>query len=70
MAKPVLFVTRRLPPAVEARAARDYEARLNADDTPPSAADIVRRAEGAAAVLCLPRRPAGRRNGPRRCRDA
>jgi lactate dehydrogenase-like 2-hydroxyacid dehydrogenase len=54
MAKPVLFVTRRLPPAVEARAARDYDARLNAEDKPPSAADVVRLAEGAAAVLCCP----------------
>jgi lactate dehydrogenase-like 2-hydroxyacid dehydrogenase len=32
MAKPVVFVTRKLPPAVEARAARDYDARFNADD--------------------------------------
>ncbi len=54
MAKPVLFVTRRLPPAVEARAARDYDARLNAEDTPRSGADIVRMAEGSAAVLCCP----------------
>ena len=34
MSKPILAVTRRLPPAVEARASRDYEARLNAKDTP------------------------------------
>lgn len=31
-AKPTLLVTRRLPKAVEARAARDYDARLNPDD--------------------------------------
>ena len=54
MPKPVLFVTRRLPPAVEARAARDYDARLNAEDTPRTGADVVRLAEGAQAVLCCP----------------
>jgi len=54
MAKPVLFVTRRLPPAVEARAARDYDARLNPEDVPRSGADIIRLAEGAAAILCCP----------------
>ena len=54
MAKPVLFVTRRLPPAVEARAVRDYDARLNPDDTRRTGADIVRLAEGADAVLCCP----------------
>jgi len=54
MAKPVLLVTRRLPPAVEARAARDFDARLNADDTPRAPVEIVRLAEGADAVLCCP----------------
>lgn len=54
MTKPILYVTRRLPPAVEARAARDYEARLSAADAPVSAADIVAGAQGAAAVLCCP----------------
>jgi glyoxylate reductase len=54
MSKPILFVTRRLPAAVEARASRDYEARLNAADAPPSKADIPRLAAGAAAVLCCP----------------
>jgi lactate dehydrogenase-like 2-hydroxyacid dehydrogenase len=32
MAKPVLLVTRKLPEAIEARAARDYDARLNPHD--------------------------------------
>ena len=32
MAKPVLLVTRKLPEAVEARAARDYDARLDLDN--------------------------------------
>src|SRR5271168_1692733 len=54
MAKPVLLVTRRLPPAVEARAVRDYDARLNPEDVPRSGADIIRLAEGAAAILCCP----------------
>jgi hypothetical protein len=52
MAKPILLVTRRLPQAVEARAARDYEARLNPEDVPRSGADILRLADGAAAILC------------------
>jgi lactate dehydrogenase-like 2-hydroxyacid dehydrogenase len=54
MAKPVLLATRRLPPAIEARAARDYEARLNARDTPRTPADIIRLADGADAILCCP----------------
>jgi lactate dehydrogenase-like 2-hydroxyacid dehydrogenase len=54
MPKPILFVTRRLPPAVETRAARDYDVRLNAEDTPRSGADIVAMAAGAQAVLCCP----------------
>ena len=52
MSKPVLYVTRRLPPAIEARAARDYVARLSGDDRPVSAADILRGRR--AAVLCCP----------------
>ncbi len=54
MTKPILLVTRRLPPAVEARAARDYDARLNATDAPVTGVDILARAEGASAVLCCP----------------
>jgi lactate dehydrogenase-like 2-hydroxyacid dehydrogenase len=54
MPKPVLLVTRRLPPAIEARAARDYQARLNPEDTPRTAADILRLAQGADAILCCP----------------
>ncbi|HET6237787.1 MAG TPA: D-glycerate dehydrogenase [Acetobacteraceae bacterium] len=52
MAKPILLVTRRMPPAVEARAARDYDARLTASDTPIP--DALARAAGAAAVLTCP----------------
>jgi len=49
--KPVVLVTRKLPDAVEARLRRDYEARLNPTDTLYSGDDIVRRAEGADAIL-------------------
>jgi lactate dehydrogenase-like 2-hydroxyacid dehydrogenase len=52
MAKPILLVTRRLPPAVEARAARDYDARLTGSDTP--ILNVLARAAGAAAVLTCP----------------
>ncbi len=54
MAKPVLAVTRRLPEAVEARAAQEYDARLSADDHPVESVDILRLSEGAAALLCTP----------------
>ena len=54
MPKPVLYVTRRLPPAVEARAARDYDARLNPGDHPVDAAAILAGAQGADAILCCP----------------
>lgn len=56
MPKPVLVVTRKLPPAIEARAARDYDARLNPEDAPwfRDGAEIARRATeaGAAGILC------------------
>lgn len=54
MTKPILLVTRRLPAAIEARAARDYDARLSPDDAKVTGADIVARAEGASAILCCP----------------
>jgi lactate dehydrogenase-like 2-hydroxyacid dehydrogenase len=54
MPKPVLFVTRKLPPAIEARAQRDYDARMNADDAPRSKEDIIRLSQGADAILCCP----------------
>lgn len=49
--KPVVLVTRKLPEAVEARLARDYDARLNPTDTLYSSDDIIGRAEGADAIL-------------------
>jgi lactate dehydrogenase-like 2-hydroxyacid dehydrogenase len=54
MSRPILFITRRLPQAVEARAGRDYEARLSADDAPVGPAEIAAGAAGAAAILCCP----------------
>ncbi len=54
MARPVLLITRRLPAAIEARAARDYDVRGNEDDAPRSAADILRLADGVDAILCCP----------------
>ena len=46
MAKPALLVTRKLPEAIEARAAQDYDARLNPQDAPwaTDGAEIARRA--------------------------
>jgi lactate dehydrogenase-like 2-hydroxyacid dehydrogenase len=56
MPKPVLLLTRKLPEAIEARAARDYEAALNSADDPwfRDGAEIARRATrlNAAGVLC------------------
>jgi len=52
MAKPVLFVTRRLPPAVEARAAAEFDARLTTSDVPIT--DVAARAAGADAILTCP----------------
>ncbi|MCK8786639.1 D-glycerate dehydrogenase [Roseomonas sp. NAR14] len=51
MGKPTLLVTRHLPAAVEARAARDYEARLNPDDMIWSGEEIVRHAAGCDGLL-------------------
>ncbi|MES2713371.1 MAG: NAD(P)-dependent oxidoreductase, partial [Pseudomonadota bacterium] len=54
MTKPTLLLTRTFPAAVEARAARDYDARLAAGDTgwANDSAEIARRAEGCVGVLC------------------
>lgn len=53
MSRPTVFVTRKLPPAVEARATRDYDVRLNPDDriyTPDELA--ARAAEADAMLIC------------------
>ena len=47
-----LLVTRKLPEAVEARAARDYHARLNPTDVPYDRDGLIRAAEGADGILC------------------
>lgn len=47
-------MTRRLPPAIEARAAAEFDARLSPNDARVTGADILARAEGAAAILCCP----------------
>jgi lactate dehydrogenase-like 2-hydroxyacid dehydrogenase len=52
MAKPVLFVTRRLPASIEALAEQSYEARLTPSDV--AITDLLARSEGADAILCCP----------------
>jgi lactate dehydrogenase-like 2-hydroxyacid dehydrogenase len=49
--KPIVLVGRKLPEAVEARLARDYDARLNPDDRLYSSVELIAAAEGAAAIL-------------------
>ena len=51
MQQPRLLVTRRLPAAVEARARRDYDARLNADDRLYGPDDLVSLAQDVDGVL-------------------
>ncbi len=52
--KPILHVTRCLPPAVEARAAAAFEARLNTEERAVTPETILAGAADAAAVLCCP----------------
>jgi len=49
--KPTVLVTRRVPPAVEARLVRDYRARLNDDDSVYGADELLERAQGADGLL-------------------
>ncbi|KQT85305.1 D-glycerate dehydrogenase [Aurantimonas sp. Leaf443] len=49
-----LLVTRRLPEAVERRAAAQYDALLNEGDVKLTSAELVERSRGAAAILCAP----------------
>jgi lactate dehydrogenase-like 2-hydroxyacid dehydrogenase len=51
MAKPRLLMTRKLRPAVEARAARDYDAILNPEDRVLSPDELVAACRGVDAVL-------------------
>ena len=48
---PVVFVTRKLPEAVEDRLRRDYAPRLNPDDRPYAADELIAHSAGAAAIL-------------------
>lgn len=53
-AKHKILVTRRLTPAVEERAQRDYDAELNTDDHVFSGDELIERAQGKDALLvCL-----------------
>ena len=51
MARPRLFVTRKLPDAVEARLRHDYDPLLNEDDRAHGPEDLVRLAQGVDGVL-------------------
>lgn len=51
--RPRLVVTRRLPEPVEARAVRDYDARLNTDDVAFGPNEWTTRCTGADAILCV-----------------
>ncbi|MGE0725111.1 MAG: 2-hydroxyacid dehydrogenase [Alphaproteobacteria bacterium] len=50
-ARPTILLTRKLPDAVERRAARDYDARLNGDDLALDPPALARAAEGCAGLL-------------------
>jgi len=49
--KPVVLVTRKLPDEVQARLARDYEPRFNAEDRSYSSDELVGLARGADAIM-------------------
>ncbi|HEY5597757.1 MAG TPA: D-glycerate dehydrogenase, partial [Kiloniellales bacterium] len=49
--KPIVTVGRKLPEAVETRLARDYQARLNADDRLYTTDELMARLDGADALL-------------------
>jgi lactate dehydrogenase-like 2-hydroxyacid dehydrogenase len=49
--KPVVLVTRKLPPKVEDRLRHDYQARLNPDDHLYSKDELIAQARGAQAIL-------------------
>jgi lactate dehydrogenase-like 2-hydroxyacid dehydrogenase len=51
VAKKTLVVTRRLPKEVEARVARDYDARFNAEDKLYTSDQLIQSAQGADALL-------------------
>ncbi len=52
--KPKLIVSRKLPEAVETRLSSDYDVTLNGDDTIFSCDELIKRAQGADAILVSP----------------
>ena len=50
--KPTVLCTRRMPPNVEARLTRDYDATLNPSDRIYAADDLVAASEGQDAIFC------------------
>ena len=50
--KAKILATRRMPPNVEARLVRDYQATLNSDDKTLSSAELLEAAEGHDGILC------------------
>src|SRR5215468_8979444 len=53
-ARPVVFVTRKLPDAVTARLSGAYQAQLNPEDRVPAMAEVIAGAAGADALLVCP----------------
>lgn len=51
MSKPIVVVTRKLPAAIETRMMELFEARLNADDQPMTADQIVAACDGAGVLV-------------------
>ncbi len=51
MSKPVVFVTRKLPEAVEARLSRDYSPIFNPEDRRYSTEELLQKSEGTDAML-------------------
>ncbi|MBT5048151.1 MAG: D-glycerate dehydrogenase [Rhodospirillaceae bacterium] len=51
MSKPVIVVTRKLPAAIETRMMELFEARLNADDQPMNAEEIIAACDGADVLV-------------------
>ena len=50
--KPVILVTRKMPPAVEQRLARDFQPRFNPDDKLYAPDELIVQSQGCDAVLC------------------
>ena len=51
MSKPIIAVTRKLPPSIETRMMELFETRLNEDDQPLSSAEIVAKCDGADVLV-------------------